>query len=121
MVSIIKVIFALIFSISKCCTFSITAALLLSVMAGTTRLLKPTLRELIVQQWSEQQQIVVCLTTISSPITRISYSTEFDSIEQYKVLFCLASVSPERCVSNCVLKKWQLNIDMTFCSRSYNA
>lgn len=117
-VSFVKVIFASLFSILKCSTFLITGALLLLVMAGTTRLLKRTLRELTVQQWWEQQQTVVCLTTISSPTTRISYSIEIDSyyknIQEYRVLFCSASKSPQRYISNSVLKKQQLDIDIFF-------
>jgi len=60
-------------------TFSVTATFLLSVMDGTMRQPKPTLRELIVQLWSEQQQTVVCLITTSSLTTGISYLTETDS------------------------------------------
>lgn len=88
-VSFVKVIFASLFDILKCSIFLITGALLLLVMAGTTRPLKPILRELTVQQWWEQQQTVVCLTTISSPTTRISYSIDIDSTTKiYKSIEC---------------------------------
>ena len=62
---------------------SITAAFPLSVMDGTMRQQKPTLREQTVQLWSELRQTAVCLTTISYQTTGILYSTEADILLYY--------------------------------------
>jgi len=72
---------------------SITATFLLSVMDGTMRQQKPTLREQTAQLWSELRQTAVCLTTISYQTTGILYSTETDILLCYiqsimKTLFC---------------------------------
>lgn len=62
---------------------SISAAFPLSVMDGTMRQQKPTLREQTVQLWSELQQTAVCLTTTSYRTIGILYSTETDILLYY--------------------------------------